>query len=278
MTREPRSMVEYGDRETRAARRVLVDLGQVLAAFKDSIVVVGGWVPELLLSGIDPAHSGSIDVDLALDVEKLRDGRYTSIPESLLATRRYRKTEKAFALETTVVLEDGGPPVVVGVDFLKPPGRLGRGTGSRRTSGFRPLDADGCAAAFRNPTSQRVEGKMISGAENTVNILVASIEDFLIMKAHALQGRDKPKDAYDICYCLDHFPGGMAKIVENWRGRREENAVARAIEYLTEKFQTLASFGPSQVVEFYSPSTAEEEMIRQRAYQLVSAFLRFISI
>jgi hypothetical protein len=24
------------------------------------------------------------------------------------------------------------------------------------------------------------------------------------MKAYALAGRDRPKDAYDICYCLDH--------------------------------------------------------------------------
>ena len=48
---------------------------------------------------------------------------------------------------------------------------------------------------------------MISGATNTVRLQVASLPDFIIMKAHALAGRDKPKDVYDLCYCLDEYPG-----------------------------------------------------------------------
>jgi hypothetical protein len=77
MTDEPRTEHDYGPREIEAARRVLVDLGQVLGFwFADSIVVVGGWVPDLLLPDASEAHVGSIDVDLALDAPKLREGRY----------------------------------------------------------------------------------------------------------------------------------------------------------------------------------------------------------
>jgi len=47
---------------------------------------------------------------------------------------------------------------------------------------------------------------MISGASNTVHLQVASLPDFIVMKAHAVNGRDKPKDVYDICFCLDEFP------------------------------------------------------------------------
>jgi len=48
MTTEPRTQHDYGQRQIEAARRVLIDLGQVLGSwFADSIVVVGGWVPEL---------------------------------------------------------------------------------------------------------------------------------------------------------------------------------------------------------------------------------------
>ena len=50
MNLEPRSEAEYSTRQTEAARRVLVDLGQVLASFLDCFVVVGGWVPDLLLA------------------------------------------------------------------------------------------------------------------------------------------------------------------------------------------------------------------------------------
>lgn len=50
MNPEPRQRNDYSDRQIEAAHRVLVDLGQVLAKFEDCLVVVGGWVPDLLLA------------------------------------------------------------------------------------------------------------------------------------------------------------------------------------------------------------------------------------
>lgn len=119
MTAEPRTQHEYGAREIDAARRVLVDLGQVLGSwFSDSIVVVGGWVPDLLLPEADEPHIGSIDVDLALDANKLGDGRYAEIVRLLLDTGRYEKTDEPFRLRAKVDLSDGKPAIVVDVDFL----------------------------------------------------------------------------------------------------------------------------------------------------------------
>ncbi|HWO35025.1 MAG TPA: hypothetical protein VNO32_40045, partial [Candidatus Acidoferrum sp.] len=43
-----------------------------------------------------------------------------------------------------------------------------------------------------------------------------------VMKAHALAGWDKPKDAYDLCYCLDNYPGGLDKLAAAWKLRSEE--------------------------------------------------------
>jgi hypothetical protein len=64
MNDEPRHHNEYESRQVEAARRVLMDIGQVLASFRDCLVVVGGWVPDLLISGAEEAHVGSIDVDI----------------------------------------------------------------------------------------------------------------------------------------------------------------------------------------------------------------------
>lgn len=55
---EPRSEREYGKRQAEAARRVLIDVGQVLASFSDCIVVVGGWTPDLLFHDADGPISG----------------------------------------------------------------------------------------------------------------------------------------------------------------------------------------------------------------------------
>jgi hypothetical protein len=119
MNSEPRHEGDYTDRQVEAAHRVLVDVGQVLAPFREAIVVVGGWVPDLLFPGADPEHVGSIDVDLALDVGKLGDGRYAELLKLLLDTNRYEKGDKDFQLVTTVDLGDGEVPVKVDVEFLR---------------------------------------------------------------------------------------------------------------------------------------------------------------
>jgi hypothetical protein len=120
MNPEPRHHGDYTDRQVAAARRVLVDAGQVLASFREAIVVVGGWVPDLLLPNSESEHIGSVDVDLALDAAKLGDGQYAELLKLLLDTGRYEKGDKDFQLVTTVDLKDGEIPVRVEVDFLAP--------------------------------------------------------------------------------------------------------------------------------------------------------------
>jgi len=238
MTLEPRNEGDYSGRQTKAARRVLVDLGQVLASFVDCLVVVGGWTPDLLLPDADEPHVGSIDVDLALDAAKLNDGRYAELVRLLLDTKRYRAGEKDFQLVVEVDLKDGERPVQVDVEFLAP-----------------------------------------KGATNTVRLRVASLADFLVMKAHAIGGRDKPKDTYDFCYCLEQFPDGMEVLAADWRTRDREKNIARAVEILREKFNEVNAFGPQQLVEFHAaPDLETQEMHARRAYELVQKFLRLISL
>lgn len=277
MNNEPRYESEYSPRQTDAAHRVLIDLGQVLAAFEDCLVVVGGWVPDLLLKNADEPHVGSIDVDLALDTEKLTGGRYAQLVEALLKTRRYQQADELFKLFTEVNLGDGQPAVRVDVDFLKPSEAKLNKNKPKLTDSFRPLDADGCAAAFSNPEFVVLAGKMPNSGTNTVTFRVASVPDFLVMKSYALKKRDKPKDAYDICYCLDHFPGGAAKIAEIWNAQPRKKHVSEAIEILKEKFSELDADGPTQVVEFHNSTDLEErERQQRRAYELVRNFLTMV--
>ncbi|HEX5009323.1 MAG TPA: nucleotidyl transferase AbiEii/AbiGii toxin family protein [Planctomycetota bacterium] len=274
MTSEPRTQRDYGEREIEAARRVLIDLGQVLGSFfEDGIVLVGGLVPDLLVPDADEPHIGSIDVDLALDVDRLVGGRYARVVQALLATGRYEMTEFPFKLGATVDLGDGGPTIVVDVDFLKAPLRP-PGNEPRILEGFRPIDADACPAAFRHPSLVPIRGLMINGIKNDVTIRVAAIEDFLVMKAFALAKRDKPKDAYDICWCLDHAPGGVRPLAVAWRDRLDEPLVVQAIGFLGAKFVDVDSYGPRQVADFYgAPSGEERDRHARRAFELVGEFL-----
>lgn len=275
MNPEPRERGDYSDRMVEAARRVLVDLGQVLAAYKDCLVVVGGWVPDLLLPNADEPHIGSIDVDLALDATKLNDGRYADLLKLLLNTKRYQKGLKDFQLVVEVDLEDGAKPVRVEVDFLAPKEMKLKKNNPKLLKDFRVLQADGCGAAFHAPVEQTLTGRNVKGVNNTVRLFVASASDSLVMKAHAIAGRDKPKDAYDLCYHLEYYPGGRKALAADWKNRTKEKDIVKAIEILREKFATVDSYGPQQVVAFYN-SPGEDERARQarRAYELVQDFLQ----
>jgi len=277
MNPEPRREGDYTDRQVDAARRVLVDVGQVLASFGDAIVVVGGWVPDLLLPAAAQEHIGSIDVDLALDAAKLGDGRYAELLKLLLDTGRYERGDKDFQLVTTVDLGDGEAPVRVEVEFLAPADVKLKKNHPKLVEGFRVLQFPACAAAFERPESIELEGVMVSGAPNTVRLRVASLPDFIVMKAHAVGGRDKPKDVYDLCYCLDEYPEAITIVAADWRARRGDSLVATAIEILAEKFQTVEHYGPQQLVIFHDPVDADERaMHARRAFELVQKLLSLL--
>jgi hypothetical protein len=277
MNPEPRQREDYSDRQVKAARRVLVDLGQALAAFVNCLVVVGGWTPDLLLPEADEPHVGSIDVDLALDVAKLDKGRYAELLKLLLDTKRYRKGAKDFQLVVEVDLKDGEKPVQVEVEFLAPKEVKLKKNKPKLLTDFRVLRADGCGVAFHAPVELNLAGQNVRGAKNTVRLRVASLADFLVMKAHAIGGRDKPKDTYDLCYCLEQFPGGMEKLAADWKQRVKEKDVARAVEILREKFASVDAFGPHQLMEFHSALDADMQAMQARqAYELVRKVLSLL--
>ncbi len=90
---EPTVAIDYDDRGARAAHSVLLELGQVLGAHRDAMVVIGGSVPSILMPKADPAHVGTLDIDLDLDPEKLADHGYADLVEILDAAGYERNVE-----------------------------------------------------------------------------------------------------------------------------------------------------------------------------------------
>ena len=278
MNREPRIEGEYTLRQVEAARRVLLDVHQVLRSFADAIVVVGDWVPDLLIEAPTTAHIGSIDVDLALDAAKLGDGRYAELLKLLLDTGRYETGERNFQLVTMITIDDG-EPIRVDVEFLAPMDVDLQRNRPKLVEGFRVLQFPECVVAFTGPEDVTLTGTMVSGAKNTVHIRVASLPDFLLMKAHAIEKRDKPKDVYDFCYCLDEAPNAYAVVSASWRERREDPIVADAIGFPTEKFQSVDHHGPQQLAVFHANVGPEEKDIwARRAYESVQELLKRLDV
>jgi len=273
---EPRRQVDYEDRQVRAAHRVLMDIGQVLAAFHDCMVIIGGWVPDLLIPDEESRHIGSIDVDIALDARKLNDGRYAELLHVLLGTGRYRIGGKAFQLVTSVEVDDE-TPVIVELEFLASSEVKLKKNNPKLVDDFRVLQFPACAAAFESPVNTEIHGRMISGAENSVKLLVSSLSDFMIMKAHAIGGRDKPKDVYDLCYCLAAYPGGISALGNDWKVRRGATLIDQAVVILSKKFKTVDHYGPQQLAIFHSASDSDEAArYARQAYELVQKLIAML--
>ena len=62
---------------TSASRAVLIEVMNVLGVFRDKIVLVGGWVPDLLYP--NSGHIGSLDVDLAVSQSAIGANAYETI-------------------------------------------------------------------------------------------------------------------------------------------------------------------------------------------------------
>ena len=68
---------------TAASHAVPIEVLNVLGAFRDGIVLVGGWVPDLLYP--NGGHMGSLDVDLAVSRRALGANAYQTILRRMIA-------------------------------------------------------------------------------------------------------------------------------------------------------------------------------------------------
>lgn len=281
---QPLIAEDYEDRGVRAMHAVLIELGQILGPYRDAVVVVGGAVPYLLLREADPPHVGTLDVDLDLDPERLADGAYAELVETLerAAYRRNVEGLKPFQLQRIVDLQDGGDPVSVLVDLLMPRDTRKRRNRSRLIAGLRVQGADAGEIALKSNVRLSVDGRMPDGRPNRVEILVASIPALLVMKGFALDGRDKPKDAYDIYYCVRNFPGGPAALAEACRPLLADPVVRDGFSRIAAKFDTEDAFGPHTVSRFLGESGGFEgmnpEQVRVDAHRQVRAWLESLEL
>jgi hypothetical protein len=267
---------DYTALEVEAAKRVMIEVAQNLGEYADACVVVGGWVPELLLPEAEPKHTGSIDVDLALNPKRLSGERYARLLDAL-KRKGYQPGEKPFQLFKEVKI--GREKIRVDVEFLAPKGAKKKKNRPKRVPGFRVLETEGCALAFDDPAIVTIEGKMPDERTNRVTIRVASVADFLVMKGYALAGRDKPKDAYDIYFCVKNYRGGPVALARELRPKLRLKEVRKGLEHIASKFRSAEDFGPSTVVRFLASGDADEQRFQaQDAFGQVERLLQDLGL
>lgn len=268
-----RTAQSYSASITAASKSALLEIMTTLRSYREALVLVGGWVPYFLLEEYrrprDPFnHVGSIDIDLAVDPEKLGASQYATIVE-LLRKRGYGPALDRLgqpipnSFQRTIESPIDKRPYSIQIDFLtheRDP-RLGKHRNLPIQSELLARKAKGCEAALIHKTTLKLSGVLPKGAEISVSIQMADVVGCLTMKGIVLGERYQEKDAYDIYAVVSRYRGGPRDVAEALRPFLQEPLVKDALASIQEAFATRKSNGPQWVADFIQPASTEE---RQR--------------
>jgi hypothetical protein len=269
---------DYGKKEVDTCLSVLVELMTTLGEFRDNIVLVGGWIPYFLMEENRHEHVGSLDIDIALDFQKISEDTYQTILQAL-KSKGYERGKQPFIFYRTIPSEDG-EAITVEVDLLT--GEYG-GTGkSHRTQSIQDVRARktrGCDLVFKQNRSLKIAANMPNGAFNEVTIKIANVIPFIVMKGMCMWDRYKEKDAYDIYFTTLHYPGGINEMVKIFQPFKSNKLVREGLGKIKAKFKNIDAPGLVWLTNFEDIDDEEEkERVKRDAYERVNAFLDALRI
>lgn len=269
---------DYSGDLVEAAHSVLLELVRLLGEYRADLVVVGGWVPQLILPDEPLKHVGSIDVDLAFNHLKLQDSGYATIQKLLLARGYEQDHRQPFIFHRTVNTD--GNPVKVQVDFLAGE-YAGTGTSHRtqRVQDGRARKARGCDLAFDLFIETEIRGELPGGGADQALVRVSSASAFLVMKGMALHDRLKEKDAWDIYFTLTNYPGGLDALATEIQPHIGHGLVQEGLRKIAGKFATVTHAGPKFVADFEDVREPEERAVLMRdAFEKMDYLLRALKV
>ena len=126
---KPRFSSAFEDQLIATSKSALVELIRVLRPYREAMVLVGGWVPYLLLEshkakGDNFRHVGSIDIDLIVDPNQVGDEEYQTIVELIEEMGWRQAPGKKFTFEKSIQGRDAVYRDIT-VDFLTLPDQKG---------------------------------------------------------------------------------------------------------------------------------------------------------
>src|SRR5690606_39257286 len=92
----PATLAGYSDQLTQDCERVLVTLLRGLGPWKDAVFLIGGLTPRYLVKARPPqvpAHAGTMDVDLVIDLQILTNTEAYATLEQNLERRGFERGE-----------------------------------------------------------------------------------------------------------------------------------------------------------------------------------------
>jgi hypothetical protein len=275
--------------EPELAGQLIAEAADLVRAFgfaAHHVVLIGGLVPGLLVPVLDPGiepHVGTADIDLCLSLALVQgDTESYERMETVLKRLGFAQGETSFRWHRQA-------DVKLTVEFFCP-------AGEDRPAGraFRPTMAS-------SPTAKHNMGGHLSAlALNAGELLTADAEiiqrtvelpkgkgvvdvqlrgtgplAFLVAKVEALNDRDKPKDAYDIVWLIESWPGGPADAAAAFAQRPTfaSEEVQVALRAIRRAFEAPNSIGSRSYARFVATTADDEARLERNAVAAIAEFL-----
>lgn len=278
---KPATLDGYSDQYTQDCERVLVTLLRGLGPWKESVYLVGGLTPRYLVKArppVVPAHAGTLDVDIVIDLQILADTQaYHTLEENLKKMgfeRAENDKQQKLSWRWQTRTEHGALMVL---ELLADAPEIAGGK-------VQPLPTEGAISALNIPHSSivfdlhqvtEIEAELL-GADGIAveRIKHANLVSFTCLKAFAFDQRFERKDAHDLIYCLQHAPEGADAIAQAFREERKRKhgeVVKSALAILRTRFAQVGETegyrkdGPVAVAKFELGESGEAEQREARA-------------
>jgi hypothetical protein len=276
---KPQFLAEYSADVTRDCERVLVTLFSGLGPWRDSVFLIGGLTPRYLVTARPPdvpAHAGTGDIDVVVDLAVLADTEAYRTLEENLKKMGFERAENDKGVTVNwrwrTKTEHG---VTIILEFLADDPKLKGGA-------LQELPTDGNISAINIPHASLVfelHDRMEVTADllgekgrATETIPYANIVSFTCLKAFAFDHRREGKDAHDLVYCLEHgdgrLGGAIARFKDALKGKHAE-VIGSALTILSKRFcdpnpdEGYLREGPVAVAQFEIEGDNGHEEIRE---------------
>lgn len=282
---KPGTQEGYSDQYTVDSERVLLTLLRGLGPWKDSVYLIGGLTPRYLVTARPPkvpAHAGTLDVDIVIDLQLLAETQAYHTLEDNLKKMGFERSENAQKQKLSWRWEtrtEHGALMVL--ELLADAPEV---TGGK----IQPLPSRGSVSALNIPHSSivfdmyqvaEIRAELLWGnGIATEKVRHADLVSFTCLKAFAFDERHERKDAHDLVYCLEHTHENfdlVAKAFKRECGGKHGKVVRAALEILRSRFahddktDGYLKDGPVAVAKFEigegeGPSLRESRILRQR--------------
>ncbi len=280
----------YPSAAVEACEKALRTLLAHIGPWGDRIVLFGGLAPVYLVpeppTDMEP-HVGSTDLDVVVGVTITDDSdeAYRTLQRNLRDSGFSPSRDPDSGAERSYAWQRSVDGINVVIEFFCPvapdgqPGRLRRNPRSSVGSHISAIQLRGAELAGQDCIQVHLSGDTLDeGGSRDVNLFVANLLPFVVLKAFALSERVKEKDAYDVVWALSAAEGGPEGAARMTRrspisGHAETQA---GIEALREAFRETGSTGPSLYARFFlgpAGSPDQRDRLRRYAQGTVAKFL-----